>query len=358
MDKRTFAVLGAGSGGHSIAGYLAMQGHAVRIQDVDQRIITGLQNAGKIRLTGKIEGEGALELVTDDPVHAISGAHIIMVVTPTNFHIEVARRIAPFIQENQLIVLNPGQTGGALEFRNILKAHGCSNTPIIAETQDLLFSCRMVAPGVVRIGGIKKMMNIASLPATAVNTVLEVLSPVFPQLRAVPNVLYTSLDNMGAMCHPAPTLLNTARIELQHDFDFYGTGITPGVAQVLEKLDAERLAVGAALGIELTSMKDWQQISYGIEGESLFEVLQNNGSYQGMKAPLKLDTRFLSEDVPCGLVPIAYLGRWLNVDTPVTNSLIELSNITLNRNYWVEGRTLNRLGLEGKSIEEALQWIS
>ncbi len=79
---------------------------------------------------------------------------------------------------------------------------------------------------------------------------LEALRPAYPQFIDGVNVLHTGLDNMGAIFHPALTLLNAGRIESTNgDFQFYIEGVTPSVARVLEVLDRERVTVAAALGI-------------------------------------------------------------------------------------------------------------
>ena len=62
-------------------------------------------------------------------------------------------------------------------------------------------------------------------------------------------MLQTGLNNMGAIFHPALTLLNSGWIEATHgDYQFYIDGVTPSVARVLEALDRERVTVAASLG--------------------------------------------------------------------------------------------------------------
>ena len=61
------------------------------------------------------------------------------------------------------------------------------------------------------------------------------------------NVLQTGLNNMGAIFHPALTILNTGWIESTHgDYQFYIDGATPSVAKVLSALDRERVTVASS----------------------------------------------------------------------------------------------------------------
>jgi opine dehydrogenase len=350
-----FSVIGAGNGGQCIAGYLSLLGHSVKIQDKDPQVVRVLQERKSIKLEGKVTGESRPDFITSDVHEAVTGTDIIMVVTTADAHIELARELAPVLHKDQMVILNPGHTGGALEFLHTIRQHGCLSVPVIAETQDLLFSCRATSIGTVTVSGIKQVMDIATIPSEKAQHIVQLFKDIFPQFRARPNVLYTSLNNLGAMIHPVPTLLNAGRIESGQSFDYYGDGITKGIANVVEKIDEERLLVGRALGVELTSLLEWQSEAYGIKADSVYEALTSNPSYKGIKAPKTLDTRFLTEDVPCGLVPLANLGKLLNIEMPITKSFIETTNALLHKDYWKEGRSLERLGVHSNEFADLMQ---
>ena len=123
-------------------------------------------------------------------------------------------------------------------------------------------------------------------------------------------MLHTGLNNMGAIFHPALTLLNAGRIESTHgDYQFYIDGVTPSVARVLEVLDRERVTVAASLGIRAQTALEWLKMAYDAEGEDLNEAIHNQPGYYGIKAPSTLNHRYIFEDVPMSLVPIAALGQ-------------------------------------------------
>jgi opine dehydrogenase len=353
-----FGVIGAGNGGQCMAGYFSMLGHSVRLYDNDFEVIRLLKEKRQISLEGKLTGTAELDSITSDIQEVIKGTEIIMIVTTADSHFDLAIELAPYLHKDQIVVLNPGHTGGALEFLHTILRHGCLSPPIIAETQDLLFSCRASSPGVVQVSGIKQVMDIASLPSEQINYTVDLLKDIFPQFRTMPNVLYTSLNNLGAMIHPVPTLLNAGRIESQQTFDYYGDGITKGIAHVVEQIDQERLSIGKVLGVNLPSIIEWQKEAYGVEAASVYEALTKNPSYKGIKAPSKLETRFLTEDVPCGLVPLAGIGKLLDLEMPITNAFIETTNSLLKIDYWKEGRTLERLGFYKGEFQELLNVTS
>ena len=296
-------------------------------------------------------------MITGDIQVAIHGADVILVVIPTVYQREIAITMAPHLTDGQIIVLNPGATGGALEVRTAIRSAGCQASVIIAETDTLLYACRSPRAGEAYIGGIKQKVEIAALPASATSKVVALLNKPFPQFVAAESILITSLNNANAMVHPAPTLLNAGRIESKSPFDYYSDGVTPSLARVVEKLDAERMAIAKALGVNVPTIRDFYVSCYAATGNTLYEQIQKVKAYEGIKGPTTLNTRYLFEDIPTGLVPLSLLGRALHVTTPTMNAVVELGNILLGKNFWEEGRSLEKLGLAGKSPAEIREMV-
>ena len=224
---------------------------------------------------------------------------------------------------------------------------------MVAEAQSLIYACRDIHPGSVRILAVKNAVPVAALPAYLTPDVLAATNQCLPYFVAGDNVFKTSLDNIGSVFHPALTILNSAWIEERHgDFDYYLEGSSASVARVLEAVDAERVAVGAALGIGCHTAREWMYLAYGSTGKNLYEAIHANPGYIGIKAPNRLEHRYLTEDVPMSLVPIASLGEHLNVPVPTIKTLIHLASVLHQRDYWAEGRTIDKLGLAGMSVAQ------
>ena len=79
--------------------------------------------------------------------------------------------------------------------------------------------------------------------------------------------------------------------------------------------------------------------------------------YAGIMAPNTLESRLILEDIPMGLVPMAALGDLAGVDTPLMDMTICLASSLLKRDFTAEGRTLDRLGIEGLTKEELLDFV-
>lgn len=352
MDNVAFAVVGAGNGGQSLAAHLALLGFRATLWDIEPEKVRALRERGRIRLSGAVEGEADIALVTGDLGEALARADVVMVVLPTVYHGSMAAAMAPHLRDGQIVVLNPGATGGALEVRTVLRQSGGPAAVVVAETDTLLYACRSPRAGEAIIHGIKSRVDVGALPAGAAPRVAALLNAAFPQFAPVASVLHTSLTNMNAMMHPAPTLLNAGRIESGSPFEYYRAGVTPSVARVVEAVDGERLALAAALGVRVPSLLEWYRAGYGVAGRTLHEAVQQVRGYDGIQGPANLHTRYLFEDIPTGLVPLSLLGEALQAPTPTMRALVELGNRLLGRDFWQAGRSLEKLGLAGKRPDE------
>ena len=233
----TWAVIGGGNGGQSLAGHLALMGFAVRLYDIFPQTIEAIRSVGGIQVDGAVNGFGKIDLATTDIAQAVDGADIVMVVAPAVAHRDIAANCAPHLADGQIIFIHPGATGGALEFNQVLLDQKCNKSVTLAEAESLLYACRSQKPGHTTVFGIKNELMVAALPATTTRGVVKLLNKAFPQLYAGLNVLETSLSNANAMMHPAPTLLNTSLIESGSDWLYYWDGITPSIGEFLTGQD-------------------------------------------------------------------------------------------------------------------------
>jgi opine dehydrogenase len=347
-----YCVVGAGNGGMAMAGHLGLMGFRVRVFNRTDEHLAGIRWHGGIKLQGEVEGFGPVEFASSRMARAAEGADVIMVVVPATAHRSVAEALAPVAATGQLIVLNPGRTGGALEFRQVLKENACASRPVIAEAQTFLYASRALSRHEAKIHRIKNEVPLATLPSHWTPDALRALEPAFPQFVPGGNVLATSMENIGAVFHPALTIMNAGWIEgTRGGFEYYLDGITPTVARVLEGVDADRLAVARALGVRSVSAREWLYLSYGSSGESLHAAIQATTAYRGIKAPPSIAHRYIWEDVPMSLVPISELGRLAGEPTPTIDTVIGLASLLHARDYRAEGRTAERMGLSGFTVK-------
>lgn len=352
MKSLKFAILGAGNGGQTFAAHLSVLDYDVTLFDVDANRVESLRRRKRITLEGALSGEGEPRLITADIGAAVRGVDVVMVVVPACYHESLVEILVPHLERGQMIVLNPGATGGALAARRILRAHGKAEDVLTAEANTLLYACRAGELGRVYVFAVKDELDVAALPSSATKRLIEALRGPFPSFNAAPSVLHTSFSNLNAMVHPGPTLLNLGRIEAGEGFQYYREGMTPSIAKIVEIMDAERLAVARAYGVEIPSLRQALRIFYGIEGENLYETFRTGWAHEGVMAPENAETRYIYEDVPTGLVPLVELGRAAEVPTPTMGAVADLGCGLAERDFWSEGRTLTKLGLAGKAPNE------
>ena len=360
-DMTRYAVIGAGHGGKVMAAHLALMGLSVNLYNRTPENISAIRSRRGIDLDsfeGGPRGFGRLQRVTSDPAEAVQDAQILMVVVPSSAHADIARTFGPHLRDGQIVVLHPGRTGGALEFRHVLRAIGCDANVLLAEAETLIYAGRSDGPAQARIFAIKEAVPLAALPATDTQAALYALCEAYPQFIDGGTVLHTGLNNMGAIFHPALTLLNAGRIEsTRGEFQFYIDGVTPSVARVLEELDRERVTVAAALGIRARTAMEWLKMAYDASGENLHEAIHNQPGYRGIKAPPTLNHRYVFEDIPMSLVPIAALGQRYGVSVQAIDSIIRLACTIHQTDYWRRGRTLDKLGIVQLSVSELMRLV-
>jgi opine dehydrogenase len=357
------SILGAGNGGFATAADLARRGVGCTLFELPafEQAVASLRVGGRLRLTGVL-GEADLPAprVTTDIRDAVVGADVIVVAVPAFAQETFARLCAPHVAPDQVIVLTPGATGGAIAFVAALGAAGAPRGVVVAETLSLPYACRKTAPDQVHIAGVKRGLPVAAMPATDTTRTMAALETVFPGvLVPAAHVLETSLNNPNAMAHPVPALLNAGWIETTGgDFRFYTDGVSPSVATAIDTIDGERMRILEALGLPRVPAIEWDRRLYGLEGETTYELNQRSWVHVGIRAPAALRTRYITEDVPFGLVPIASIGRELGVATPALDIFIDLASMLVGEDLRQGGRTAASLGLEGLDAEGMVARVS
>ncbi len=347
MPPRTLesiAVVGAGNGGHAMAAHMSLKGLPARLYELPRFAdsIRPAQERGGIELTGVVgEGFARLEMITTDIAAAIKGVNHIFVVTQALGHEAVAELCAPYVEENQTMILFPG-SGGALQVAKTFKDKGVAQKVYIAEAVTLPYACRLKGPAWVNVhhgSGVREV--IATFPGVDVEAVIEATQPAYPMLTPATHVLETALYNGNILLHPIGVIFNLGRIEYsQGEFWMYKEGFTPSVLKIMEALDREKMALLRALNVEPRSFEAYYEWRYQNNPWADFAPTSSKG-------PTSARTRYLSEDIPIGMVLWASLGELLNIPTPTAHSLIHISSVIHDTDYWQGGRTLEKLGLAG-----------
>ena len=352
------AVLGAGHAGRGLAGYLSIHGFDVSLYN---RTITNIRNISKIggiKVQGLYDSFTHLSLITDDIAKAIEERDILIVVVPAQAHTFFAKSIAPHLESGQTILLMPGRTGGALEFAQILKSQSHTSQILLGEAQTFSFVSRITGPDSVLISKAKNSTKVSAFPASHNHQFLRSLRRLPITFSMADDVMETSLDNVGAMLHPTPTILCAGLLESkQGGYNHYHDAISESVGHLIERMDAERVSVSREFVSHPVSLLEWLKKTYDAEGTTLCECIRSIDAYDGVGSPSSLDHRYILEDVPTGLVPIAYIGKLAGVETPAINSVINMACQLYDCDFWSIGRNLENMGLEGLNPYEVREYV-
>ena len=358
VDPIRVAVIGAGHAGRGLASYLSIHGFDVSLYNRTIANVKRISKRGGIKVHGLFEAFANLSLVTDDIAKAIEDRDILVIIVPAQAHTSIAKSMVPHLKAGQTILLMPGRTGGALEFARFLRLHSYSDEILLGEAQTYSFVSRITGPDSVLISKVKNSTKVSAFPALHNRRFMRSLRRLPITFNMADDVMETSLDNVGAMLHPTPTILSAGLLESKEGgYNHYHDAISKSVGRLIERMDAERIRVSREFVSQPASLLEWLKSSYDAEGTTLCECIQSIDAYDNVGSPSSLDHRYVLEDVPTGLVPISYLGRLAGVSTPAIDAMINMACQLYDYDFWSSGRTLGNLGLEGLNPSEVREYV-
>jgi opine dehydrogenase len=337
-------VLGGGNTAFSLAAKLSLDGHQVLLWEHRDfaRTIEPLRDSRTIQLEGPVvSGPARISGVTTNAAEALAWSDTLICSVPSYAHEPFIAELAPHLRPRHLLLLMPGNLG-SLAFSEALRERGAAGT-VIVESDTAPFVCRKTAPDRAVIWGVVERLGVGVLPASQTDEVLPAVQELFPGAHAYADAVECGLSSMNPVVHPAGVLMNAGRIERSRgEFWFYDEGVTPAVCRVIEQVDAERLAVGRALGYDLLPVAEgFHAAGLGPKGD-LWSVINGSRMLTSLRAPGSLESRWLSEDVPYGIGTWAALGDELGVDTPVIDALVALASAVLGVDCAAACRTFSQ----------------
>ena len=367
----SLAVLGAGNAGCSLAGEMSLLGFDVSLAELPQfkaNLEAPLKKGG-IEVTGELHtGFAKIDQITLDIGEAIEGRDLIFVTTPAFGHEPVTKACLPYLKDGQCLIYI--SYFAALRMAKLLKDLGVRTSKVtLAETSSFVYACDRIGKegaffmeryqddAKVVIKREKSELPFAAFPATNTPRALRKVKEVLPSVTEARNVLETSIHNVNTVSHPAGVLMNAGWIEhTGGKFSFYLEGQTPAVQRVAKAMDDERVALAGAFGLQEISEEEWDSRMYAKYMDQRTGQVFQERYYKGVyDAPPSLNHRYLTEDVIYGLVPMSSLAKVAGIKTPTIDSIITLASIANQVDYWSEGITLNKLGLQGMSLNQIVE---
>ena len=337
------AVLGGGNGsfaavadfieaGHEVAWWRRGGGGSVGLKVID--------HAGERPVAAE---------ATDDLAAAVRAAALIFVPTPAFAQADIAGRLAPLLEDGQVVFLAPGSFGSVIMAR--IAAEAGSNAEVAwAETGTLPWLTRKQGEAAVRITTRASRLPTGVYPARLTDHAIAVIAQAFPAaaIEPVEDALSGALMNAGPIIHPPLILMNAGPIEHFDRWDIHNEGTQPSIRKVHDALDAERIAVRETLGYRGPHfpLRDHYETSDWMYGNLAHDKLVGSGDWHE-KLSLT-DHRYMTEDVEVGLAFLVSVADWAGVPAPVAKGLLALASAINGRDMRAGARTLDGLGLSNQ----------
>lgn len=334
-DQADIAIIGAGAIGQAFAIDLLQRGFSVPVLvETAAARAEALRRAAVIRLSGHMgEAERPMPRVEAAAVSAAE-ALVILVATTVDAHRQVARDLAGVLTDDHIVLLANGYVNGSQRFAASLRAGGCTASPAVLELSVTPYLVCSPAPGRVHVTARKRWMELSSFEPERAARHHPLIARIVPGVTACDNALASALNNQNPIAHVPSHLMNAA---VARDCALVEPDATRGGAFYLEDYsspevlalraaaDAERIAVmhGLGLGDLAIPRAEFSLRSYG------------PGTREAVSPRMgrTFARRFVTEDIPFGLLPIERLGRAAGVETPVISGMITLIGVLEGRDW-------------------------
>lgn len=357
--EKPIAILGGGNGGHQMAADLTLRGFKTILLE-HPTFRTHFENTLKtktIECTGMMEETVEIYKATLDFKEAIEEVDVVFLVVPALAHESFFDSIIPLLKDDQLIVLWSADAG-ALRLAKRLQEEAPTKKVHIAETNTLPYGTRLIGPSKLDLFVKAKRILFSTFPANERTHMLDRVKETFPVLQLTDNILSTSFSNPNPTVHPAPTLMNIGRIQyVKGEFYLYREGITEATARIIKKVYDETLAIAKSIGFSMREFEDEEFMNpCSIMCVDFWAPFDKGGIVANMRGPSSIYNRYITEDLPYGLVQRSQLGDLAEIPTPVIDAIINLGSATCDTDFWV-GRTIEDLGIARKNITEIIQYL-
>lgn len=132
-----------------------------------------------------------------------------------------------------------------------------------------------------------------------------------------------------------------------------GQNITPTVGRLIEALDEERLAIAKIFGLSVRTVKEHFSLSFHVPMASVSDMNQEmHRQGRGGLGPATVNSRYVLEDVPFGLLPTILLGRLAGSRATLHEAGVALFSAAYGRDFVQDNDLLPELGLERLSVAE------
>lgn len=350
MSLEKVLIIGAGNGGQSLAVDLTSRGFKVCLYEFPE-FSEKLEEKLKSRIIpskGVVNGDIKVDMITLDEQEAAQYAKTVLVTMPALGHKNFFTRFKDQLQTGSRIYSLPGNL---LTITNPEAISLIGRDILLVEFNSLPYGCRILEDGTVKISILTSDLRYSAFPSKETNKVADEISKLYPGSKKVSDILEVSLNNPNPLIHPPGVLLNIGRIEHSFgDFYMYEEGMTDSIMRVINAIDKERRDIGKCMGYELMDLEEYGGCLVDGTKKSFIEC----GRDAQMLGPSNRESRYITEDIPFGLVYWSEIAKKIDVATPNINSLITLASTICGNSFDNKRINLERLPNSNISLKRFL----
>lgn len=343
-------IAGAGAVAFGTAARLSELGHAPTLWSPSGARTRELADGAALTATGAVEREFHPGIAPDAKTLCAEN-EVILIAVPGYGHKTVMDTVAPHLRADQTVIISSHASLGALYLSDLLAARGIS-LPIVAWGTTMTTG-RQSDYTSVQVNTVRGQVDICVIPEGETKTGLALCQALFGdrfQLRD--GLLAITLSNLNPQNHMGISLGNMSRMERGETWS-QGQNITPKIGRLLETLDQERLGIAEALGLSVRTIFEHFHLSFHVPIASISEMnAEMHEQGNGGTGPSTADSRYVTEDVPYGLVMTVRLGELAGRPANLHCAGVEIFSAMYGRDFFAENTLLNAIDISGMSLDD------
>lgn len=347
-------IVGCGAIALASAAWMVSRGHEVTVWATRGSGAEALRSE-ELRSTGVLEA--AVRVGVAAGAADLSQADVLLIAVPVNGHRAVMDVLLPHLRAGQIVIVSSMGSLSSLYLYEAAMARGVAIT--VASFGTTVLTARRQSNTKVRIMTRRTSLGVSCLPRSGEKQALAICEALFgPGFTHDENALATTLTNINPVAHGPLALFNWTRIERGENWPQYHF-MTARVAAVIEQLDAERRAVASAFGLHVRTIERHFAQSFDTQAQRLADIAAElHDKRGGPPGPTDVQTRFLSEDVPFGLVFTLALSHVAQIPVPATEATATLAGLVMGEDFSAANDLIFALRLPGESVHGLLKRVN
>lgn len=343
------SIIGSGNVGVAISADLSLSGHDVTLiktskvrSEAFERL---LKNDNLVFLKENETYAPSRINNVSTSLSNVANSDVVILTLPNTYHKEIIEKLSGYLSSEQIVVCICSYMSSF-----IFKKY-CKSLPIIVETTGPYIEGRielddMEDDVVFRVGCRLTRSPLSIFQKDKADECISKIKELYKGFSLDYSTVESALLNPNMVLHTVGAIMSIPRIEHSHgNFCMYREAYShdnPATIHLMLSLDEEKKKVLTALGYKPTDIF----MAGGFLGNPMESFYRYSESSDRAISPTSIKSRYITEDVPHGLVLMESIAKRIGVQVPITSSLITIAGTALGVDFRETGRTIEKLHAE------------